>query len=143
MSFCSIRVDLLKRAAYFAAVAVMIMALAGIASAQSVAVGSISGTVSDQSGSSVPNAVVKMTETDKGTVHTGNTSPEGRYVFNNLPVGPYRLEVAWSGFKNYSQTGINLNVAENITQNVTLQVGSLTDTVEVNAGASMVETRDS
>ena len=48
-----------------------------------------------------------------------------------------------SGFKNYSQTGIVLQVAENLTQNVALQVGSLTETVEVQAGASMVETRDS
>ena len=48
-----------------------------------------------------------------------------------------------SGFKNYSQTGIVLQVAENLTQNVALQVGSLTETVEVTGGASMVETRDS
>jgi hypothetical protein len=111
--------------------------------AQAVAIGSVSGTVSDSSGSIVPNATVKMTETERGTVHTGNTDAEGHYTFNNLPVGPYRLEVSASGFKGYSQTGIILQVAENLTQNVALQVGSLTETVEVSAGASMVETRDS
>jgi hypothetical protein len=84
-----------------------------------------------------------MIETDKGTVHTGNTTPDGRYTFNNLPTGPYRLEVQANGFKNYAQTGIVLQVAENLTQNVALQVGALTETVEVQAGASMVETRDS
>src|ERR1035438_1329887 len=107
---------------------------------QAVAIGSISGTVSDQSGSSVPHAPAKMTETEMGTVHTGNTNAEGRYTFNNLPVGPYRLEVSAGGFKNYAQTGIILQVAENVTQNVALQVGALTETVEVQAGASMVET---
>ena len=110
---------------------------------QAVAIGSVSGTVTDQSGSSVPNATVRMIETDKGTVHTGNTTADGRYVFNNLPTGPYRLEVQASGFKNYAQTGIVLQVAENLTQNVPLQVGALTETVEVLAGASMVETRNS
>jgi hypothetical protein len=110
---------------------------------QAVAIGSVSGTVSDQSGSFVPNATVRMTETERGTVHTGVSNTEGRYTFNNLPVGPYRLEVSASGFKNYVQTGIILQVAENLTQNVALQVGALTETVEVSAGASMVETRDS
>jgi len=110
---------------------------------QAVAVGSVSGTVTDQSGSMVPAASVRMTETDKGTVHTAAVGADGRYTFNNLPAGPYRLEVQASGFKNYSQTGIILQVAENVTQNVALQVGSLTETVEVQADASMVETRDS
>ncbi len=110
---------------------------------QAVAIGSVSGTVTDSSGSSVPGATVRMIETDKGTVYTGNTTGDGRYTFNNLPTGPYRLEVQANGFKNYAQTGITLQVAENLTQNVAMQVGALTETVEVQAGASMVETRDS
>jgi hypothetical protein len=124
-------------------VLVLIFLSASAIFGQAVAVGSVSGTVSDQSGSSVPNATVKMTETERGTVHTGTSNTEGRYTFNNLPVGPYRLEVTATGFKSYSQTGIILQVAENLTQNVALQVGALTETVEVQAGASMVETRDS
>src|SRR5450759_4973359 len=110
---------------------------------QAVAIGSVSGTVSDQSGSFVPGATVNMTETDKGTVHTVTTTADGRYTFNNLPTGPYRLDAQAKGFKNYVQTGIVLQVAENLTQNIALQVGALTETVEVQAGASMVETRDS
>ena len=124
-------------------VLVLIFLSASAIFGQAVAIGSVSGTVSDQSGSSVPGATVKMTETEMGSVHTGTTNAEGRYTFNNLPVGPYRLEVSASGFKNYAQTGIVLQVAENLTQNVSLQVGALTETVEVQAGASMVETRDS
>src|SRR5674476_662031 len=50
---------------------------------QAVAIGSVSGTVADQSGSYVPGATVNMTETDKGTVHTVTTTSEGRYTFNN------------------------------------------------------------
>ena len=124
-------------------VLVLIFLSASAIFGQAVAIGSVSGTVSDQSGSIVPGATVHMTETDKGTVHTGTTDAEGHYTFNNLPVGPYRLEVSANGFKGYAQTGIILQVAENLTQNVALQVGALTETVEVQAGASMVETRDS
>ena len=72
---------------------------------QAVAIGSISGTVADQSGSAVPEAVVNMTETERGTVHTTTSSSEGRYTLNNLPAGPYRLEVQAKGFKNFVQTG--------------------------------------
>ena len=124
-------------------VLVLILLSASAIFGQAVAIGSVSGTISDQTGSSVPNATVRMIAADKGTVYTGNSSVDGRYTFNNLPTGAYRLEVSANGFKNYSQTGITLQVAENLTQNVALQVGALTETVEVQAGASMVETRDS
>src|SRR5580704_17986093 len=110
---------------------------------QAVAIGSVSGTVMDQSAASVPGASVRMTETDKGTVYESTSNAEGHYTFNNLPVGPYRLEVQAKGFKEFRQTDIVLQVAENLTQNVQLEVGASTETVEVRGGASMVETRDS
>ena len=116
---------------------------AAAAFGQAVAVGSLAGAVTDQSGSAVPGATVIMTETDKATAHTTSSNGDGRYDLNNLPAGPYRLEVQAKGFKNYVQTGIVLQVAENLTQNVVLQVGSLTETVEVQSGANMVETKDS
>jgi hypothetical protein len=126
-----------------ATILLLACATAPVIFGQAVAVGSVSGTVTDQSGSNVPGATVRMTETDKGTVHTAPSDADGRYVFNNLPAGPYRLEVQAGGFKLYAQTGIILQVAENLTQNVALQVGAITETVEVQAAASMVETRDS
>jgi hypothetical protein len=117
--------------------------LAPVARGQAVAVGEVSGVVSDSSGSSVPNAMVRMTETEKQNVHTASTDSEGRYVLPNLPVGPYRLEVQAPGFKEYVQSGIVLQVGNNIGINVTLQLGSLSETVEVTGGAQMVETRES
>jgi hypothetical protein len=110
---------------------------------QAVSVGSVSGVVTDQSGSAVPGVTVNMTETERSTVHTTTTGADGRYNFPNLPVGPYRLEAKAKGFKDYIQTGIVLQVAENITQNVRMDVGSVTETIEVQAGANMVETKDS
>jgi len=108
--------------------------------AQSVAVAGVSGTVIDATGSVLVNAQVSMTETDKQLVRSTVTDPAGHYALPNLPVGPYRLEVKAGGFKDYVQSGIVLVVGNNIELNVTMQVGSMVDRVEVTASASMVET---
>src|SRR5437016_5177406 len=101
------------------------------ARAQAVAIAEISGTVSDPSGSPIPRAAVRMTETEKQTVHSTLTDASGRYVLPNLPVGPYKLGIQASGFKDYVQSGIVLQVGNNIAINVTMQVGSVSETVEV------------
>jgi hypothetical protein len=112
------------------------------AHAQAVSVASVSGIVTDQSGSAVPDVAVTMLETEKGAVHAATTDTQGRFNFTNLPVGPYRLEAKGKGFKDYVQTGIVLQVAQNIVQNIQLQVGSVNETIEVQAGANMVETKE-
>ncbi len=110
--------------------------------AQTTAVAQVSGTVTDASGGAVANAQVTMTETDKGQVHTGATDSSGHYVLPNLPVGPYRFEVKVNGFKDYQQTGIVLVVNNNIQIDAPMQVGSLSEKVEVTATASLVETKE-
>src|SRR3954447_14767328 len=112
------------------------------ARAQAVAVGSVNGVITDASGASIPAVAVTMTETEKGTVHSTLTDSEGRYNFPALPTGPYRLDAQGKGFSAYRQSGIVLQVAANIVQNIQLQVGSVAETVEVQAGASMVETKE-
>src|SRR5947208_3299069 len=72
---------------------------------------------------------------------TALTSADGGYVLPELPVGPYRLEVTKEGFAQYVQTGIVLQVASNPTIDVTLKVGSVTETIQVEAAAAMVETQ--
>src|SRR5690349_14316325 len=118
------------------------LTLPKLARAQAVAIAQVSGNVTDQSGSAIPNAQVTMTETDKQAVHTAITNPQGQYVLPSLPVGPYRLEVSANGFKNYVQTGIELQVNQNIQVNVSMQVGAISEKVEVSATASMVETKE-
>ena len=97
---------------------------------------------STKRGAPVANAQVKMTETDKQQVHNTVSDPQGRYALPNLPVGAYKLEVTAPGFKTYSQTGIVLQVANNVEANVTMQIGSVTESIEVVANAAMVETKD-
>ena len=109
---------------------------------QTTAVAQVSGNVTDATGAAVANADVTMTELTKSASRSVKTDASGQYVLPNLPVGPYRLEVRANGFKDYIQTGIVLQVNNNIQINVPLQVGSISERVEVSAAASMVETKE-
>lgn len=132
-----------RLAAALALVAAFMFSAAPRARAQEVAVAEVDGHVTDPTGASVSGAIVKMTDVDTRQLHTFTTDTGGEFRFPNLPVGAYILEVSASGFKAYRQTGIVLEVAHNVSQNVSLQIGATTDTVEVAANANMVETKDS
>src|SRR5438094_5627388 len=69
------------------------------------------------------------------------TNETGSYVLPNLAVGPYRLEAALPGFRTYVQTGIVLQLNSNPAMNVVLEVGQVSEQVEVQANAALVETR--
>src|SRR5205085_5518299 len=101
----------------------------------------ISGTVTDQTGAVLPGVDVTATETQTGLKRSVVSNETGSYVLPNLPVGPYRLEAGLPGFRKFSQTGIVLQVGSNPVVNISLQVGQVADTVEVQADAALVETR--
>jgi Carboxypeptidase regulatory-like domain len=101
----------------------------------------ISGSVTDPSGAVLPGVEITATQTDTGVSRTAISNETGVYVLPNLPIGPYRLEATLPGFRTFAQTGIVLQVNSNPAINIVLQVGQLTETVEVQANAAMVETR--
>jgi hypothetical protein len=101
----------------------------------------ISGSVKDQSGAVLPGVEITATQTETGITRNTITNETGSYVLPNLAVGPYRLEVALAGFRTYVQTGIVLQVNSNPVINAVLDVGQVTEQVEVQANASLVETR--
>src|SRR5713226_5740426 len=103
----------------------------------------INGTVRDASGLAVPGAEVKATQTATGAVRTVISGSDGSYVLTDLPIGPYQMEVGKEGFSKYVQSGIVLQVASNPTIEVVLKVGSVSEQVQVEANASLVETRNS
>src|SRR6266567_139215 len=93
----------------------------------------ISGAVKDQTGAVLPGAEVTMTQTETGLKRTTVTDETGSYSLPNLPIGPYRLEESLPGFRLYAQTGIVLQVNSNPAINIVLQVGQVSDEVEVQA----------
>ncbi len=109
--------------------------------AQSVSTAQIQGTIQDATGSAVPGAEIKVTQTETGAVRTVTSGADGGYVFANLAIGPYRLEVSKAGFSTYVQTGIVLQVATNPTVDVALKVGAVSEQVQVEANAALVETQ--
>ena len=113
-------------------------ALSGLVRAQT---SQISGIIRDPSGSAIPGAAIKGTQTATGVTRETTSGTDGGYVFPDLPIGPYQLEVSKEGFTKYVQTGIVLQVATNPTINVSLQVGAVSEQVVVQADATQVETR--
>ncbi|MBI4474113.1 MAG: carboxypeptidase regulatory-like domain-containing protein, partial [Acidobacteria bacterium] len=106
------------------------------------ATGQISGRVTDPTSAVLPGVEVTVTQTGTGLARTAVTNETGAYTFPNLAVGPYRLEAMLSGFRTFVQTGITLQVGSNLTIDASLQVGELTQTVEVQANSVIqVETR--
>jgi Carboxypeptidase regulatory-like domain len=71
--------------------------LGSYAWAQSVSNAQITGTVQDSAGATVPSAEVKAINTGTGLTRIATTAADGRYVMTELPVGPYQLEVTWTG----------------------------------------------
>src|SRR5204862_1942464 len=102
----------------------------------------ISGTVKDQTGAVLPGVEVTATQTDTGIARTTVTNETGSYVLPNLALGPYRLEAALPGFRTFAQTGIVLQVNSNPVINPVLEVGQVSEQVEVQANATLVETRN-
>jgi hypothetical protein len=119
--------------------ALILLLTAGAAWAQATA--QLSGTVRDESGAVLPGVTVTVTQTDTGLVRTVVSDETGGYLLTNLPTGPYRLEVALQGFRTYVQTGIVLQVNGSPVINPILEVGQVTEQVEVQANAALVETR--
>jgi len=112
------------------------------AGAQAVAIAELDGRVSDPTGAAIAGARVKVIQIDKQQVRDTATDADGRYSLPHLPIGSYRLEVSASGFKAYVQSGIVLQVGQTVESNLALQLGSISESVEVTAAANMVETKD-
>lgn len=108
---------------------------------QATVVDQISGVVKDQTGATIRGAQVKAVQSNTSFSRSTITGPDGSYILTNLPIGPYRLEVSAKGFKAYRQRGIVLEVSVNPTVNVVLQVGEISQQVEVQANAQMSETQ--
>ncbi len=120
----------------------LILFLSCAAFGQAVNNAQIHGVVQDSTGAAVPGAQIKATRTDTGLTQATVSGADGSFVLPGLPVGGYSLEVSAPAFSRYLQTGIVLEVGQNVQVNVGLTVGSVTQEVHVSADAAMVETQD-
>lgn len=102
--------------------------------------GAITGTVTDSSGAVIPEVKITIRNADTGATYVTATTSTGEYMMPNLPNGLYDLTFAVKGFKTSVRRGVPLSVATTQRADVTLEVGQLTDSVEVTATMSGIET---
>src|SRR5947209_2245194 len=105
--------------------------------------GSIVGTVKDQTGALVANAKVTVTDVERGPALTTTTSDVGEYVAGPLRVGNYTVTVEQAGFKKAVSVPVALDVQQRIAVNVTLQIGQISESIEVTGAAPLLETETS
>lgn len=124
------------------ACAVMALALtAGPAAAQ--VRGTISGYVKDPTDAALPGARVTLRNEQTGAVRETTSNQEGFYQFLGLTPGVYTLEAELASFRSYRATGIQLRVDENLRADIRMELGAVTEQVQVTAAATVVETRSS
>src|SRR5271155_3728827 len=103
--------------------------------------GSISGIVTDPSGSVVPKVLVTATDTATGVRSVIQTDGSGFYSFPDLPIGNYDVVVRQPGFKTYTKIGVHIDANSAIRLDVKLELGEVTEKMTVTTDAVQVETQ--
>ena len=104
------------------------------------AVGTTNGTVSDATGAVIPGAQIMIVNAETGVATPTETGINGAYAIPNMPPGEYNISASADGFKTVEVNGLRLNVASEISQSFALEVGAVTETVEVSAEQLQIQT---
>jgi hypothetical protein len=105
--------------------------------------GGLSGVVTDSSGGAVAGTQVKVYSDSNDLVASTTTDREGKYEVGDLPAANYRVNFSSPGFKSYEVRELSLGGGREFTQNANLQIGSVSQTVTVNAEVSTLNTESS
>ncbi len=108
--------------------------------AQSGGTGALTGTITDRSGASIPNATVRISNPATGFDRTTTTDSDGVYRLTLLPPGSYTVTFEFKGFAKLTHENVTIDVTETETLNTTLQVNAAQQTVEVSEGAELIQT---
>jgi hypothetical protein len=101
----------------------------------------IVGTITDSSGAPITGATVTATDTERGTVWTAQTNDTGAYNLLRLPVGNYTVKVSQTGFQSAQQSAFTLVLNQTARVDVQLEVGKVSETVEVTSAAPVLQTQ--
>ncbi len=123
----------------FTALLMALLFVAASAEAQSSGA-NILGTVADATGAVVPGATLTATNVDTNFSRSAQTDGTGDYLLQYLPVGTYRLEAKAEGFKTFTQRGVVLELGRNARIDPRLELGSVTEVIEVTSDPPLVET---
>ena len=104
--------------------------------------GTLSGDITDPSGAVAPGAKVTLVDQQKGYQYVATSNGSGRYLFTSIPPGLYTVSAELQGFEKTVRTNVTLNVSENATANLTLQVATARQSVQVESQAQTLQTED-
>src|SRR5437764_2566644 len=113
---------------------------AGFALAQQAFYGSIVGNVTDASQAAIPNAAVTVTNTDTNVDIAVTSGASGLYQALNLKTGTYRVKITAPGFQTFVRDNIILQAGQQVRIDASLQVGAMTQTIEVKTEAPLINT---
>ncbi|MDX1980242.1 MAG: carboxypeptidase-like regulatory domain-containing protein, partial [Bryobacteraceae bacterium] len=102
--------------------------------------GTLIGTITDSTSAVIPNVEVKATNAATGVTVPARTNEQGRFVVPYLPVGLYSVSAEASGFKRFAQDGIQIRVGESTEVRIQLEIGQVTETMEVSAQTPLLDT---
>ena len=119
----------------------LVMTSASILMAQTNATGALTGTVTDPSGAVIAGATVTLTRLSTGQARTTTTESNGSYTFGLLPPGNYKVAFSASGFKTVEVPSITINVTETPVLNRSLEVGTQSQQVTVEATVEAIQTQ--
>ena len=105
--------------------------------------GNITGVVTDSTGAVVPNVPVTITNTATNVPERVVTTSAGEYNAANLVPGVYRIEVSAPGFKRFAEAGVTLTAGSTARVDAKLEVGTLGESIEVQASAVQLQTENS
>ena len=100
----------------------------------------VSGAVLDTTRAVLPGTDVTLVSVGTGLERRAVTNEAGVFTFPNVPVGEYRLVAALSGFRSVTKTGVTVNAGVNIRVDFELTLGELTETIQVEAATTLVDT---
>ncbi len=133
----------MTRSIPFVFVCVSVLLLTTVAFGQGTDLGTIRGTVTDPSGSVVPNAVVTVTDASTGSVREGKTNGQGEYEMFGLRPGNYKVAVNSGGFASQVVDNVAVRGSTVVGVNITLRVASAQNVIEVSVAASQIDTESS
>ncbi len=102
--------------------------------------GSVGGRAADASGAVIPGVTVTIVNSETGQSLSVKTGDDGSYLIPQVLPGPYELRVEQSGFKRLQVTGIRVDINQSIVQDLTLEIGAVTESITVRSSAAMVDT---
>jgi len=115
----------------------VVLATAVSLHAQTAASSTVTGTVTDKTGATVPNAKVELEDVDTKAKTSSTTGSDGGYTFPSVRPGNYTLTVSAKGFRQAVVSGLKVEIGKSALVNVTVEVGEMSQVVEVTAGAGV------